>query len=128
MVTTRLSKVVLLIWLGASGGWWSQGQPLPGTAPLAMEGDIASNLVAGVDRFLLRKIDESVEGRAQFWHQDFSTWEKYEQSITTNRQRLANILGARDRRVSKVEMEFVATANRPALRGRGAGYEVFAVR
>jgi dienelactone hydrolase len=124
----RLWKVVLLIWLGASGGWWSQGQPLPGTAPLAMEGDIASNLVAGVDRFLLRKIDESVEGRARFWHRSFSSSEAYQQSTTTNRQRLAKILGMRDKRANKVELEFVETANRPALRGRGAGYEVFAVR
>src|SRR6266850_125967 len=34
----------------------SDPQPLPGTAPLTMEGDIASHLVAGVDKFLLRKI------------------------------------------------------------------------
>ena len=35
------------------------GPPLPGTKPLTMSGDIASELVAGVDRFLLKKIDES---------------------------------------------------------------------
>jgi dienelactone hydrolase len=129
MVMTRLWKVVLFIWLGASArGCWAQGEPLAGTAPLVMEGDIASNLVAGVDRLLLRKIDESAARRQEFWHRDFSSWENYQQSITTNRQRLAHILGVRDRRVSKVELELLATANHQALRGRGADYEVFAVR
>ena len=41
------------------------GPPLPGTKPLTMEGDIASQLVAGVDKFLLREIDKSVERRAK---------------------------------------------------------------
>ncbi|MGO9924320.1 MAG: hypothetical protein ACLQIB_57735, partial [Isosphaeraceae bacterium] len=40
------------------------GPPLPGTKPLTMSGDIASDLVAGVDRFLLRQIDESTARRA----------------------------------------------------------------
>ncbi len=128
-ILPRLGRLVLLTWLGASA--WNclvQGQPLAGTAPLTMDGDIASNLVAGVDRFLLRKIDESVAGRAQFWHRDFSSWPAYEQSIATNRARLAYILGARDPRVSKVELELVATPGRSALQGRGQNYEVYAVR
>lgn len=93
-----------------------------------MQGDIASNLVAGVDRFLLRKIDESASKRERFWHRDYSSWQAYDQSISTNRQRLAHILGVRDRRVSKVELELLATPTRPALCGRGKDYEVFAVR
>ncbi len=93
-----------------------------------MEGDIASNLVAGVDRFLLRKIDESTATRERFWHRDFSSWDAYQQSTATNRQRLAHILGVRAPRVGKVELELLGTPNRQALRGRGTGYEVFAVR
>ncbi|HWV98482.1 MAG TPA: dienelactone hydrolase family protein [Candidatus Acidoferrum sp.] len=117
-----------MTWLCASASVaWSQGQPLAGTAPLTMEGDIASNLVAGVDRFLLRKIDESAARSEQFWYRDLSSWPAYEQSLATNRQRLAHILGVRDQRVRKVELELVATANRPALRGRGQGYEILAV-
>src|SRR5688572_23847205 len=34
---------------------------LPGTQPLKMEGDIASQLVEGVDRFLIRKLSETRE-------------------------------------------------------------------
>ncbi|MCI0536712.1 MAG: dienelactone hydrolase family protein [Verrucomicrobiales bacterium] len=80
---------------------------LPGTQLLTMEGDLASNLVAGVDRFLLRKINESVEQRAKFWHRDFSSVEKYHESIETNRQRLAHILGVRDARPAKPELAFL---------------------
>lgn len=122
-------KLSSLVCLGASA-WLcgAQGQPLAGTSPLTMEGDIASNLVAGVDRFLLRKIDESAAGRARFWHRDFFSWQAYERSITTNRQSLARMLGVRDLRVNPVELELLATSTRPALRGRGKDYEVFAVR
>ena len=35
------------------------GAPLPGTKPLTMTGDIASEMVAGADRFLLKQIEES---------------------------------------------------------------------
>ncbi|SPE60881.1 conserved hypothetical protein [Verrucomicrobia bacterium] len=128
-IMTRLGKLLLLTWFCVPALDCSvQGQPLAGTAPLTMKGDIASNLVAGVDRFLLHKIDESAAGRAQSWHRDFSSWQAYEQSLATNRERLAHILGARDPRVNKVELEMIATPSRPALRGRGQDYEVFAVR
>jgi dienelactone hydrolase len=93
-----------------------------------MQGDIASNIVAGADRFLLRKLDEAAAGRAQFWHRDFSSAQAYEQSLTTNRERLAHILGARDPRVAHVEMEIMATTTQRGPVARGQGYEVFAVR
>jgi dienelactone hydrolase len=127
-ITIGLGKSLLLTWLGAST--WvcaAQAQPLAGTAPLTMEGDMASNLVAGVDRFLLRKIDESAAGRAQFWHRDFSSPQVYEESLATNRDRLAHILGVSDPRVSKVELELIATPSRQ-VRGRARDYEVYAVR
>jgi hypothetical protein len=96
--------------------------------PLEMKGDIASNLVAGADRFLLRKLDESASGRAQFWRRDFSSAQAYDQSLSTNRQRLAHILGVRDQRAGRVEMELIATTTQRGPVARGQGYEVFAVR
>src|SRR5579862_5484305 len=92
LMTIRSLKTLLLAGLCASA-LVSPGhaQPLPGTAPLEMQGDITSNLVAGADRFLLRKLDESATGRAQFWHRDFSSPQSYEQSLSTNRERLAHI-------------------------------------
>src|SRR5690242_11610985 len=91
---------------------------LPGTAPLKMEGDIASQLVDGVDRFLLREIDKSVERRTRHWKRDFSSAEAYNKSIEPNRKRLAHILGVRDPRVSFDAPELVGTTAQPALVGK----------
>ncbi len=102
--------------------------PLAGTQPLTLGGDIASQLVAGVDKFLLRETDRSVERRARFWHRDFSAPEAYSRSIETNRHRLAHILGVRDARVAAPEIELLATVDQPALIGKGANYEIHAVR
>jgi len=127
--TTSFGRLLLIALLSNSA--WSplaQSQPLPGTAALTMEGDLASNLVAGADQFLLRKIDEAAAGRARFWHRDFSSGQAYEQSLATNRQHLAHILGARDQRASPVEVELIATPTPPTLRGRSKSYEALGVR
>jgi dienelactone hydrolase len=102
--------------------------PLPGTQPLKMEGDITSQLVDGVDRFLLRQIDESVKKRENFWHRDFNSADAYNKSIEPNRQRLSHILGLRDARLSFDAPELLATPARPALIAKGKSFEVFAVR
>jgi dienelactone hydrolase len=102
--------------------------PLPGTKPLTLKGDIAAQLVAGVDKFLLREIDKSVERRAKHWKRDFSSAEAYNKSIEPNRKRLAHILGIRDKRVPFDAPELVGTTKEPALVGKGENYEIFAVR
>jgi len=102
--------------------------PLPGTQPLKMTGDIASELVAGVDRFLLGELEKSVARRAAHWNRDLASPEAYNASIEPNRRRLAHILGVRDRRVPFDALELVGTTARPALVGQGAGYQVFTVR
>src|SRR5688572_29625990 len=71
----------------------AEDAPLAGTSKLTMEGDIASALVDGVDRFLLKELDKSVERRAAFWKRDLSSAEAYNASIEPNRKRLAHILG-----------------------------------
>lgn len=102
--------------------------PLAGTKPLEMEGDIAAQLVDGVDRFLLKKIDEAASRRAGLWKRDLSSAEAYQKSIEPNRQRLAHILGVRDPRVPFEGLEIVATTQVPPTVGQGEGYKVFAVR
>ncbi|MCP5523454.1 MAG: dienelactone hydrolase family protein [Verrucomicrobiales bacterium] len=102
--------------------------PLPGTLPLEMTGDIASNLVAGVDRFLLRKTDESAGVREAAWKPGASSVEAWEQSLVPRRKRLGQILGMRDPRPEQVELELVAAPSRGALRGAGQDYEILAVR
>ncbi|HZL89374.1 MAG TPA: dienelactone hydrolase family protein, partial [Pirellulaceae bacterium] len=102
--------------------------PLPGTEPLTMEGDIAATMVEGIDRFLLKQIEESVAQREQHWKRDFSSPEAYNKSIEPNRKRLAHILGVRDARVPFDAPELVGTTKQPALVGKGENYEIYAVR
>jgi dienelactone hydrolase len=101
---------------------------LPGTQPLTMDDDIASEIVAGADRFLLRKIDEATPQRDHHWARDFSSAEGYERSLQPNRARLAHILGVRDPRVSFAAPELLATTDRSALVATGDGFQVYAVR
>jgi hypothetical protein len=71
---------------------------LPNTHPLTVEGDIASQMIDTIDRFLLKELDKSVERRSAFWKRDFSSEQAYSLSIEPNRAHLAHILGARDER------------------------------
>lgn len=103
-------------------------ESLPGTKPLTMKGDITSQLVDGVDRFLLKQIEASVAKRKQYWNYDFSSPEAFEKSIEPNRKRLAHILGVRDPRVPFDAPLLLATTNQPALVGEGKNFKVYAVR
>jgi len=104
------------------------GEPLTGTQPLTMEGDLAEQMVAGIDRFLLAETAASVAARPRHWHRDVTTVEKYNGSVAANRTRLAKITGAFDPREKLTALELVETTAQPALIGRGAGYEIFSVR
>jgi len=105
-----------------------KAEPLPGTKPLEIEGDLADKMVAGIDKFLLNEIAESVGKRAKHWQRDLTSPAKYQESVAPNRARLAKILGAADPRVKFDGLEFIATTSQPALVGRGEGYEIYAVR
>src|SRR5437764_166438 len=71
-----MSSSRLLIFSCASCLSWSivclaqervSGPPLARTQALTMESDIAGAMVVGVDKFLLREIELSVERRKKFW-------------------------------------------------------------
>lgn len=102
-------------------------QSLPGTITLEMTGDIASQLVGGVDRFLLHQLKQSVERRKKHWQRDFSSLDAYHRSIAPNRKRLAHRLGVRDKRVKNSEPRLLATVSKSAQVGRGKSYEVFVI-
>ncbi len=102
--------------------------PLPGTQSLDMQGDLAEQMVAGIDRFLLRQIAESVGRRPRHWKRDCSSTEKYNESTAPNRARLAKIIGAYDPRPSDPTLELIATTSEPALVARSEAFDVFAVR
>jgi len=113
---------------GADPGKAPERVSLPGTKPLTLQGDIASRLVEGVDRFLLREIEAAAAGQEKRWKRDVSSAKAYERSVEPNRKRLAHILGVRDPRVAFDAPERVGTTAQPALVGRGEGYEVHAIR
>jgi dienelactone hydrolase len=93
-----------------------------------MEGDIASGLVEGADRFLLRELELSEERRARHWQRDFTSPANYTASVAANRARLAHRLGLREPRVAFSAPELLATTERSALIARGSSVEVLGVR
>ena len=104
---------------------------LPGTQPLTMEGDLAAQLVGGIDKYLDRAVADAPKNRARHWNRDLSSTEAYTKSIETNRLRLATILGVVDKR-DPVQLRFSAPLagdikGNPAEIGRGKGFKVLAV-
>jgi len=105
LVGTSVGLAVLV--LGAALGRAAEVSPLPGTAPLTIEGDIASHMIDGADRFLLAETHKALARRARFWNRDFSSPEKYAASVEPNRKRLAHILGVRDPRPADGDLRYV---------------------
>ena len=93
---------------------------LPDTAPLTTPAaDIPPAMLAGIDRFL-----DKQTALAPAQAEKLFAGRTPEQ----RRDRLAYLLGVRDKRPDKVEMELVATTDRPALVGKSDGFEAVVVR
>jgi dienelactone hydrolase len=75
-------------------------EPLPGTAPLDWQGDIASRLVDSAGAFLDAAIGDARSQRPQHWQRETGSAEAYVQSVAANRARLARMVGVRDARKS----------------------------
>jgi dienelactone hydrolase len=93
-----------------------------------MEGDIASHLVDGADKFLLGQLEESIQRRAAFWKRDVSSPEAYAASVEPNRKALAKMLGVAFERIAFEAPELIATTTQSAKIGEGSAYEAFEVR
>ncbi len=105
-----------------------QAQPLPGTKPLTLEGDLALQMVEGIDRFLMRETEASIGRRERHWNRNFSSPEAYVRSVAPNRERFRKITGIVDERVPFEAPLLEATTAQPALVAAGTGYKVYAVR
>jgi len=110
-------------------------QPFPGTAPLQMTGDLAEQMVSGIDRYLDRAHSQNATNRARYWPRESSSAEAFleglRQTSATNRIRLRHILGVVDQRDSP-QMRYLATVStnttlNSAEVGRAAGYRVYSV-
>ncbi len=128
MVSYSVLPCVLLTCASASAQQPEPGPPLPGTKPLSMTGDIASELVAGVDRFLLKQIDESAKTRDRYWKRDFSSLRAYDASVEPNRKRLAHILGVRDPLAQFDTAEHPDDFSYQIATGSGESYSVRSIR
>lgn len=72
--------------------------PLPNTQPLAAEGDLAAQMVAGIDAWLLRAGEEARAKREEHWRRVLHTESRRDTDAarTAYRGRLAHVLGLAD--------------------------------
>ncbi|MGB4726196.1 MAG: hypothetical protein WBH86_02200 [Thermogutta sp.] len=104
-----------------------QIETLPGTEPLDWSGDIASRMIDAIDAFLLRQTEHTAKLRQQAWASVFSPDQWPSDWLQAKRERLAQILGVKDPRVSPVQMTILSPPGQSRPLAEGAGYDVYAV-
>ncbi len=122
--------LVAVCWSGAPAETTREEpmNPLAGTRPLTIRGDLAAKMVAGIDRFLMRELNAAPKGRGALWKPDYSSAKAHARSVSANRERFRHIIGAVDPRPAQVKMDLVATTDQPSRLAEGEGYAVHAVR
>ncbi len=103
-------------------------EPLPQTEALTLEGDLSAQMVAGIDKFLLRETDQSVEARARFWKRDLASPEAYTKSVQPNRDRFLRIIGAVDARLPVPALEYLSTTAASSIVADMTNLVIHAVR
>src|SRR4029434_7078559 len=86
---------------------------LSGTKPLTLQGDLSAQMVAGIDKFLMRETERSIEERQKLWQRDFTSSEAYEKSVQPNRVRFRKSIGAVDPRLPVTELEYLSGTASP---------------
>ena len=81
MKTPRTGRWLIVALCAASSAAFGQDR-LPGTVALEMEGDIAAQMVDGINAFLGKKTREMAGERDRFWNRDFSSRGAYERSVS----------------------------------------------
>lgn len=101
---------------------------LPGTTPLKHEGDLAADMVAGIGKWLDRRLASAHERRAGAWSCDITNAETYERSVAGRRALLAKVVGVIDKRVPSTGFETVAPLGESPVVARNGTITVTAVR
>ncbi len=121
----KLSGAVVCLAVAAAAP--ADAQPLPGTEPLERQGDLAAQMVEGIDRYLTQRLSEAPSRRARVWARHFRTRQEYFEFKGERRQRLRKIVGAVDERIAYDAPSFDATVERPSLVAATPRYEVHAI-
>jgi len=106
----------------------AHADPLPGTASLTADGDLAMQMVRGIDAYLMRALSDSVKQRHTFWKPDYSSIPAYTRSVEGNRRDLRRLIGVIDTRVPVSALTYVGTTERPCLVAETPRYTIHAVR
>ena len=112
-------------WHVAGQSWPSN---LPHTAPLTVKEPLDEVMVAGMSRYALRKIEESPALRTARWNRNYDSVPAYLESVSPNRERLREIIGAVDQRVEATDFELVASRQHGTRIASSADMDVYAVR
>lgn len=122
-LSSRWASVCLLLVSGSAAAQPATPGPLPNTKLLETKSDITSDLVAGVDRFLLSELDKAEVRREEFWAGGDAP-----QILDRNRKRLSHILGLRDTRKGFTAPSLVTTTEHSSLVARSGTIEIHEVR
>ncbi|MFO0999964.1 MAG: hypothetical protein U0936_06495 [Planctomycetaceae bacterium] len=98
------------------------------TTPLTIEGDLASQMVDGIDRFLLKEIETTAATRAERFKVDTSSPEAYETSVKPHREKLAKCLGIRDARLPFAAPEIIVNVGGESVIAQSEKFTVQAIR
>jgi len=99
-----------------------------GTVPLTIEGDLASQMVDGIDRFLLKEIETTAATRTERFTVDTSSPEAYEASLKPHREKLAKCLGIRDARMEFAAPEIIVPVGGDSVIAQSEKFTVQAIR
>ena len=102
--------------------------PLPGTEALTEARPLDEVMVAGIDRFALREIEEAARQREARWNLDYASRAAYEASLASYRQAFAERIGAVDPRVEPSGIELLAAVDRSSLVADNDAIEIHVVR
>lgn len=131
-VRIGLACLVMLL-VCVSGRLRAADNPIPGTGPLTEKFPLDEVMVAGLERFCLRELAASRERRARHWHRDFSSLQRYVESIAGNRERFRSAIGVVDSRLTAApaaehRFELLSTLDRSSVVARTGKVTVHAVR
>ena len=101
---------------------------LPGTAPLTVNGDLAAQMVEGIQRFLLRKTGQATTDRKSLWKHDYGSLADYNLSVASNRDRFREIIGATDPRVEPSSPLILESVSTPAPIAQTENYKIYPIR